>query len=106
MAHETLSLNIDSIHDQVHNTVRELCLAAARIRLIAAALESTEELFSHSPPEDLRQAGAVAKAHAAGVLLHVIEVACKAERLEAIAAICDVEENLSAKASSRTPRSW
>jgi len=55
MARETLSLPIDAIQDQVHNTVRELCLAAARIRLIAAALESTEELFSHSPAEELRQ---------------------------------------------------
>lgn len=93
MAHATLSLKFDSIHDQVRNAVRELCLAAARIRLLAAALESTEELFSHSPPEDLRQAGAVAKAHAAGVLLQAIEVASKAERLEAIAAICEVVEN-------------
>jgi hypothetical protein len=93
MAHETLSLTIDSIHDQVHNTVRELCLAAARIRLIAAALEGTEELFSRSPTEDLRQAGAVAKAHAAGVIMQAIEVACKAERLEALAAIGEVAEN-------------
>jgi hypothetical protein len=93
MARETLSLPIDSIHDQVHNTVRELCLAATRIRLIAAALEGTEELFSHSPTEDLRQAGAVAKAHAAGVIVQAIEVASKAERLEAIAEICEVAQN-------------
>jgi hypothetical protein len=93
MAHVTLSLDADSIHDQVHNTVRELCLAAARIRLIAAALESTDELFNHSSPEDLRQAGAVAKAQAMGVLLHAIEVACKAERLEATAAIGEVAES-------------
>jgi hypothetical protein len=92
MARETLSLPIDAIQDQVHNTVRELCLAAARIRLIAAALESTEELFSHSPAEELRQAGAVAKAHAAGVIMQAIEVASKAERLEAIAAICELAE--------------
>jgi hypothetical protein len=93
MAHEALSLNIDSIHDQVRNTVRELCLAAARIRLIAAALKRTEELFSHSPTEELRQAGTVAKAHAAGVLLQAIDVASKAERLEAIAAICEAGDN-------------
>lgn len=92
MAHQTLSLNLDSIHDQVQDAVRELCLAAARIRLIAAALESTEELFGHSPPKDLRQAGAVAKAQAVGVLLHAIEAACKAERLEALAAIGESAE--------------
>lgn len=88
MAHETLSVNIDSIHDQVHTAVRELCSAAVRIRLVAAALESSvEELVSHAPAEHLLQAGAVAKAHASGVLQSIMDVAAKADRLEAIAAI-------------------
>jgi hypothetical protein len=74
-------VNIDSIHDQVHTAVRELCSAAVRIRLVAAALESSvEELISHAPAEHLLQAGAVAKAHASGVLQSIMEVAAKADR--------------------------
>jgi hypothetical protein len=58
MAHETFSVNIDSIHDQVHTAIRELCSAAERIRRVAAALEgSVEELVSHAPTEHLLQAG-------------------------------------------------
>jgi hypothetical protein len=44
-------------------------------------------MISCAPTEHLLQAGAVAKAHASGVLQSIMDVAAKAERLEAIAAI-------------------
>lgn len=94
MAIATLSLNIDSIHDQVSVTLRALREAAERIRLIGAALEEgASELFDNSPAEELRRAGATARVHATGVLLNVLELAGKAERLELIAALYDAEDS-------------
>jgi hypothetical protein len=94
MAIATLALNIDSIHDQVSTTLRALREAAERIHLIGAALEeATSELFAHSPAEELRRAGASTRAHATGVLLNVLELAGKAERLELIAALYDADDS-------------
>lgn len=88
MARNTISVNIDSIHDQVDTTIRELCSGAERIRLIAATLEDTVgEVLNHSPADDLRRAGAIVRIHAMSMFLTIIEVAGKAERLEAIAAL-------------------
>jgi hypothetical protein len=93
MAIETLSTNVDSIHDQVAATLHALCGAAERIRRIGLAVEeSAGELFRHAPAEALRQAGAAARAHATGMLLNVLEVAGKAERLELIASLYDAED--------------
>jgi hypothetical protein len=94
MAIATLSLNIDSIHDQVSTTLRALREAAERIHLIGAAMEeATSDLVAHSPAAELRRAGASTRAHVTGVLLNVLELAGKAERLELIAALYDAEDS-------------
>jgi hypothetical protein len=85
-----VALSQDAIYHHVHATVTDLCACAEKLRLLGVALErSAGELLPNAPAEELRQGAAVVKAHALGALLGITEAANKAERLEAIADICD-----------------
>lgn len=83
-------LSQDSIWQHVHATVTDLATCSEKLRLLGAALDrSAGELLSSAPAEELRQSAVVVKAHALAALLGATELANKAERLEAIADICE-----------------
>lgn len=93
MASGKVYLERDSIQSQVKSAVRELVTDAEQVRLVVESVEAeAAEMFADCSVDELRRVAAVVRTHTVGMLLASSRMACRAERLEAIADVQSLEQ--------------
>jgi hypothetical protein len=86
MANGNVYLERDSIQSQIKAAVRELMTDAEQVRLVVVSIEAeAAEMFADCGVEELRRVAAVVRTHTAGTMLAAGRMACRAERLDAMA---------------------
>jgi hypothetical protein len=85
MAVDNVPPNKQSIHRILSEAVDALVAEADSIRAVAQALADSSALTTSTDAEQLRTAASVVRSHALGMLLSVVQIAAKAERLATIA---------------------
>jgi hypothetical protein len=93
MSSDKVLLSKAVLRYQLQEALKDLCCAAEEIRLLGVTLTNgASEFLPEARPEGVRQFAVVAKAQALGVLIGVTTVAAGAERLAAIADVCEAAD--------------